>query len=112
LTTNNLSQEKQILKFLQKKTLPSNFLHPTLVMCCFFNEFFHQQQKNISAWGQMGFRCHPSPLTTPSSNAWSPPCRSAWNEARFDGDGWDFSTGGETNSGGEFFWGRKYLRIV
>jgi len=31
--------------------------------------------------GEMGFRCHPSPLTTPSSNAWSPPCRSAWNEA-------------------------------
>lgn len=26
--------------------------------------------------------------------------------------GWDISTGGETNSRGEFFLGRKYLRIV
>ncbi len=75
------------------------FLQPPGDVCFFlvisFIFFWFTTKTKVSALGQMGFRCHPSPLTTPSSNAWSPPCRSAWNEARgLDGDGWDFYSGG------------------
>ena len=106
--TNLFEEKTKNPEISTKKNLPSNFLHLPLVMCLLFLHFFcHQQQKNISAWGQMGFRCHPSPLTTPSSNAWSPPCRSAWNEARFDGPWMGYFKGEWNKLRGWAFLGRK-----